>query len=1341
MHLYRLLLCLFCCIYTAPSVAQDYLCYSEKLSVEDGLSNRFVQAIIQDAQGFMWFGTKHGLNRYDGNHFISLTSENSPLRSNHIGSLHTDIDGMIWVEYAKNSSARRAFKELDIINPTTLKIQSVQQFISELPFEVAPVYRIRTDAKKRLYFGTINGEIYRYSGNKKLELVYKHTAAGIVHELFVGEHYIWVHVDHSLIAFDASWNIVKQTSIENYQNKNGLFTDIIGEPTPHSIWLELNNEYDTDQFLVWDLESDTLIEKTSFDWFPNLPEGKSCHAIYKKERTNEFIYKSRKSLVLLDSNQQAFYTVQAKENAPIQTIYEDKQHNIWLSMFSEGLLKVSYKKNRFQSFLQGGSMRGLITLNNDSFLLANRYGQQVLYNLYTKEAANIDTDQTIAFDKSNDGKYIWMTSEKEATFRSLVADPYQIKRYYPITPQKTVAYKRPLGWSILQDKKGTVWVGTAEGLSYIPPTEEAVYTYPHYNQLGTLNQSVVNFLYENEEGLWVASSSGIYLVDNIHNKGVIAHYDLETLPHTHIMHIHQEGDIFWLSTKGGGLLKWDRTKQTCQQYTTKQGLAHNIVYAVLPDKFGYLWMSTDYGLVQFEPRTETFTTYLPSDGIPHEEFNHTSFYKDKTGHLYFGGLNGVVRFEPKDFLIPQKDSTPIRIIDYQYFDGNTNELVQATAQLQANPKIVLQHTDRFFILKVALLDFVNSKKVSYAYKIEGLDTDWNNLADNTIRVNGLKTGSYTLLVKAKTSNGVWSNQIIRLPIKVNQPFYLSLWFLFFVFFAAILLLLGYARWRVQRLKNRQTELKKEVKKRTEKIAQQAKELQLLDEAKSNFFANITHELRTPLTLMIAPVSAILEEHYGKDWNKISEVLQVVQNNGNKLQHLIEEILLLSKLDNHKLQTKAVAVSFLPYLQQHILLFRAQANLQDIDLEFDYQLDNATQLLLDTHKFEIIFNNLVINALKYTPAGGTIRIAAQAIEQEGKSFFELLIKDSGSGIAPADLPHIFDRFYQANRLSNEGTGIGLSLVAELTQFLGGTIIAESSLDKGSSFFVTLPLIIPATTTNTAIAPIEQKAILTQQSATILLVEDNIDMSNFLQDLLRPYYQVVAVADGQLALDWLAESAELPQLILSDVMMPRVNGMQLLETLKRHENWHQIPIILLTAQANRQDKIKALRIGVDDYLQKPFSSPELFARIQNLLQNALQRKISQQEAADQPEEPTATDIRPPSPPPIPIVAPNSWLAEVETIATKQVGNTQFGILQLAADLHLSERQLRRKIKLKTGLTPNQYFRHIKLDVARQYLEAGRYETVAEVSHKVGFSNTHYFSQIYQKHFGKKPSDYLR
>ncbi len=1339
MNLYRLLLCLFCYIYTAHSIAQDYLCYSEKISVEDGLSNRFVQAITQDNQGFMWFGTKHGLNRYDGNHFISFTSENSLLHGNNIGSLHTDVEGMMWIAYA--NSARGTFKELDILDPITLTIQSVQDFLPALPFEVAPVHKIQTDAKKRLYFATINGEIYRYSGNKKLELVYKHTTAGIVHELLVGEYYIWVHVHDRLIAFDASWNLIKQVSIEKYQNKDGRFTDMIGEPTSSSIWLELNNEYDTDQFLVWDLDLDTLTEKNSFDWFPNLPNGKSCHAIYQNDKTN-FIYKSRKALVLLDSNKQSFYTLLAKDNAPIQTIYEDKQHNIWLSTISEGLLKVSYKKNKFQSFLQGSSMRGLITLNNDSLLLANRYGQQVLYNLYTKETDAIDTDQTIAFDKSNDGKYLWITSEKIATFRSLTTNPKEIKSYYPPISKNKDTYQSPLGWSILQDKKGTVWVGTAEGLSYIPPAGEAVSIYEHYNQLGTLKHSVVNFLYENEEGLWVASSSGLYLIDNIHDKGVLTHYDLETLPHTHIMHIHQEGAIFWLSTKGGGLLKWNRTKQTCQQYTTKQGLAHNVVYAVLPDEFGYLWMSTDYGLVQFEPRTETFTTYLPSDGIPHEEFNHTSFYKDETGHLYFGGLNGVVRFEPKDFLVPQKDSTPIRIIDYQYFDGTTNELVQATAQLQASPQIVLQHTDRFFILKVALLDFVNSKKVSYAYKIDGLDADWNNLANNTIRINGLKAGTYTLLVKAKTSNGVWSNQIIRLPIKVNQPFYLSLWFLFFVFFAAILMLLGYARWRVQRLQYRQTELKKEVKKRTKKIAQQAKELQLLDEAKSNFFANITHELRTPLTLMIAPVSAILEEHYGKDWNKISEVLQVVQNNGNKLQHLIEEILLLSKLDNHKLQTKAMAVSFLPYLQQHILLFRAQANLQDINLEFDYQLDNATQLLLDTHKFEIIFNNLVINALKYTPAGGTVRIAAQAIEHEGRSCFQLLIKDSGSGIAPVDLPHIFDRFYQANTLSNEGTGIGLSLVSELTQFLGGTIRAESSLESGSSFFVVLPLTIPTTPSETvAAATKEQKAILTQQSATILLVEDNADMSNFLQDLLQPYYQVVAVADGQFALDWLAESAELPQLILSDVMMPRVNGMQLLQALKVAETWQQIPVILLTAQANRQDKIKALRIGVDDYLQKPFSSPELFARIQNLLQNALQRKNSQQEATNQLLDSAAAEIQPAATPPILEIAPNSWLAEVEAIATKQVGNTQFGILQLAADLHLSERQLRRKIKLKTGLTPNQYFTHIKLEVARQYLEAGRYETVAEVSHKIGFSNTHYFSKIYQKHFGKKPSDYLK
>lgn len=1336
--------------------AQSYLYHTESFSVDEGLSNRFVYAMAQDHEGFMWFGTKYGLNRYDGYNFQVLTKEKNNLQSNLIRHvLTTDHNPLLWVGYFDNTLARKRYGGIDLIHPITLEVTSIEDFFgTALPFHISAIYNLHTFGGK-LYITTQEGHIYTYLGDKEFKLVYEDAQKAPINNLIIGHTYNWIHCGNQLRAIEQdSWQTIAS---QPFSLKSNQHIDLIKENSAHEVCLEVNNWYDSELFIVWNIKNNDIQYLDSLTLLSSLPVGKANHKLFRHTKHPSWIFKSRKALVVLDSNYQSLFTqtYPIKNPRSITQAFQDRQGNIWLAISAAGLTKISIKENKFETILEGISGRGIIGIRDDSLLLYNSYGNyQLGYDVYNQTAQSIGF-HGIAMTASIDGKYIWMSSETPEIIRINkhdLSDRIAIieKNLNPTVP---VAYiKKKLSWTILQDSLGVVWVGNPNGMSYLSPTDSFMRPFLQYGQFKSFPDAVINFLYENEQGIWIASSKGLFLLDNKHTQTIIKHIDSAILPHENILHIHQTTqDILWLSTKGGGIIRLNLTDNTIKQYTTLQGLPHNIVYTIQEDEYGYFWMTTDFGLVRYDNSTEQFRVFLPEDGIPHEEFNHTSFYQAKNGRLYFGGINGIVSFDPSAFLEETTTKNPIKIVRYQYFDAQEGKLVDNTQQLLQQKNITLQHTDKFFILEFSTLDFLGERNSSYAYKIEGLDEDWVYINTNTIRINNLPSGTYTLLIKE--GNHATNTEILRLPILVQLPFYLTALFWLIVAIIAILFIVIYAKWRESKLTKTQLILEQKVKERTQLIAQQAEELKELSEIKSRFFANISHELRTPLTLMIGPVSAILEEHYGQDWNKISQVLVVVQRNGKRLQELIEEILLLSKLDEKEITLFLEPIHLLAYLEQLLLSFEAQAHLKNITLSFEYQLANTLHLELDTSQLDKIIINLLSNALKHTPPSGEIVLKAEKIVSSTSPMLQITVKDSGRGISKEDLPYIFNRFYQSKDKNNTlqgGTGIGLSLVAELTKLFGGKVEVASEIGKGSTFWVQIPykpvhpveveqtdLSLPGTSTPTPLIYLPQKT--TDAKPLLLIVEDNVDMINFLVDLLQQQYCIHTATNGQLALDYLNQTSQLPDLILSDIMMPVLDGFELLAAVKQHAEWFKIPMILLTARANEQDKINALRVGVDDYLKKPFSSPELFARIQNLIHNYHQRRSWQKDIteADKLDENELAAVSTA----LPETTHDNWLQEIELLLKKQVGNTQYGIVELAADLHLSERQLRRKIKMKTGLTPNQYFRCIKLDVARQYLEEKKYETVAEIAHKVGFSNTHYFSKIYQEQYGKKPIDYLK
>jgi len=532
------------------------------------------------------------------------------------------------------------------------------------------------------------------------------------------------------------------------------------------------------------------------------------------------------------------------------------------------------------------------------------------------------------------------------------------------------------------------------------------------------------------------------------------------------------------------------------------------------------------------------------------------------------------------------------------------------------------------------------------------------------------------------------------------------------------------------------------------IETQAGELRELDAAKSRLFANISHELRTPLTLMLAPVSSLhkrLPEEAAE-----RPFLNMIRQNGEQLLRRVNEILDLSKLDAGKLELEEDAVAIDAFVRRQVSMFESYAHQQQVDLDYESSLEAEQALLTDEDKLGKIITNLLSNALKFTPAGGSVLVEAEREDNQLK----ITVADTGRGIPAEELEHIFERFYQSKQKDvplEGGTGIGLAFCKELAAVLGGSLEAESQVGKGSTFILRVPYQAASTASPEDEKPYSTRpgaaegSVLTKPSSSsdetpqgrLLIVEDNQALREYLEAILSPAYRVHCVKNGREALSWLEQNgAGALDLIISDVMMPEMDGFTLLEKLKEDNRYQLLPVIMLTALARRESRLRALRIGVDDYLLKPFEEEELLARIQSLLRNYQLRSEEPDpaEGTEREAEQEALGTRPESEEEL------EWLAKMERITLERLGDTNFKVGDLADDLSVSTRQLFRRVKQLTGLTPNQYLQEARLEAARRMLEQKRFSSVKSVAYEVGFKDTRYFSRQYKARFGRLPSGYL-
>ncbi len=636
-----------------------------------------------------------------------------------------------------------------------------------------------------------------------------------------------------------------------------------------------------------------------------------------------------------------------------------------------------------------------------------------------------------------------------------------------------------------------------------------------------------------------------------------------------------------------------------------------------------------------------------------------------------------------------------------------------------------------------MLNYANIDNNKYAYKFEGLESNWNYQDENYIRFSRLPYGEFNLRIKGRSSKSSWSTQELVIPIIVVQPFYTQSWFIFLVILSILIVALFVYLWRVKSLEARSKELESIVKERTQKIEsdkklieQQAKKLLSLDKLKSRLFANITHELKTPLTLILGPISSILKNKTLSD--RDTKMLSMAQENGKSLKDLIESILDLSRIEEGNMALELKEISVYKTLLEIYSMFESHAAYRHIDLYYNYTMEYDLCAELDEEKFKTIVTNLITNALKFTNDSGKVMLNVL----NEKDNLIISVKDTGKGISKEDLPYIFDRYYQGGSNKDPllgGTGIGLALCKEYVDLMSGNISVESELGAGSEFKITIPLkrysqreikidrmsdqfevdIIPREKEN-------------EDLPRILVVEDNQSLQLYLQRILQDKFDLTIVGDGKIALEHLKKDANF-DLIISDIMMPVMDGYQLLELVKSEDKWRHLPIIMLTARDGINDKLKALTLGVDDYLKKPFVEEELIARMENLIQNRVNRSIDEKSASLSEVKVSKED--------------QEWIMRYETFVAKNLKNDLLSVSWLASEFAMSESSLLRQLKRITGLTPIKYVREHKLNYARRLLEEKSYNSIASVAYEAGFKDTRNFSKSFKSRFGISPSELIK
>ena len=1298
----------------------------KKYQVENGLSHNTTWCAIQDSYGFLWIGTSNGLNCYYGSGnkiYRNVLNDKYSLGNNFVSSLMEEGEDL-WIG---TSSGLYIYDRSDDHFLYFDKTTKYGVFIS---CEVKKIVKTKNGL---IWIATLGQGIFIYDPAKDV-LTQNSIRTFFAWDICQGtDSLVYVSsMQEGLLCFDEegtflqNYPVLSELSIGN-QRINCLHS------IEHEIWCGVG----TNSLGCYQEGSRELkIYDTSAESFSSI----LCLMDYSEK---EMLVGTDNGVYLFDRERKTFrrgdspFGLWTLSDPTVHAMMWDNEGTLWVMTNSGGINYMSKQSKRFSTYslsLTGMEKadRGIGPFCEDrekNVWVGTRNGlwffnsQTHSFYEYSLKKSNIRYDvRSLLLEGDN----LWVGTYAEG-LHVLNLKTGNIKSYtYSRNIPNTLCSNDVL--SLFKDRKGEIFIGTSWGLCRYNPQSDNFITVINVGAMA----SVTDIYEDMYNHLWIATSnSGVFSYNtmNAHWK----HYqhereDSTTITSNSVITLFEDTKgTMWFGTNGGGLCSFDAKEKRFIEFDPHNTLLPNkVIYAIEQDQGGDFWVSSNAGIFKINPVTKDhFRQFTINDGLQGNQFIARSSLKSSEGKLYFGGINGFNVFQPEQFIdnkyIPPVYVTDIRL-PYQTDEQEVKKLLQLDKPLYMADKVTLSYENNSFSIRFVALSFEDPGKNRYSYILRGVDKEWIlNTDNNMASYTNLPPGEYLFEVRGSNNDRQWNENTTTLKVVITPPWWRST----FAYFVYVLMLLGWIGWMAWRWNLR---VKRKYKRRMEKY-QTAKEQEVY-KSKISFFINLVHEIRTPLSLIRLPLEKLLEkEHEGKDLKYLS----VIDKNVNYLLGITNELLDFQKMESGTLHLNLKKSDIKELVSDVYNQFTSPAELKGIDLQLIVPEQELVSTV-DKDKLSKILVNLMGNAIKYAHA----RIDLKLLVTDGG--YEIQVNDDGPGIPNEQKQKIFEAFYQLpdDKVATAvGTGIGLAFAKSLAEAHQGDLRLEDNIGGGSSFILSLPVKEWETEKTSDIVEISpehadaSETISSEYSGkkfTVLLVEDNVDLLNLTRESLAEWFRVLRASNGREALEVLAQ--ENVDVIVSDVMMPEMDGLELCSKVKSEISYSHIPVILLTAKTTLESKVEGLECGADVYVEKPFSVKQLHMQIENLLKLRQSFHKLMVSLAGDTVAVSTTDFAMSQ-------KDCEFIAKIQGVIAEQLADENFSIDTLAEQMNMSRSNFYRKIKALSGMSPNDYLKTLRMNRAAELIVSGARS--AEVAAQVGFTSSSYFAKCFKAQYGVLPKEY--
>jgi signal transduction histidine kinase/ligand-binding sensor domain-containing protein/AraC-like DNA-binding protein len=1334
-HRFNLFATILCVIISCSVLASDELWFDSYTS-NDGLPDNLVFEICQDQNGFMWIGTNHGLCRFDGYNFKNfLPVSNSPdgISGLKIWDLHNDRNGKLWIGTEDGG--------LNLYNHNLESFEQPYRDDSIYRSSLNAVFEIEEDQEGNLWIGG-SKEVIKIDSSGKLSNefnkksnVFSHNNNVVRTLEFDNFGKLWIGTEGHLYIADFSNDTITcidlTCQLEAFNDINSLYLD-----SKKRMWVstDLNGAFVVDPLtyttISIDLKSDNKRSKTTRDIIED-----NTGRYWICTRAGVFIYDHHsKTAQQYTHDDRKLNSI--NHNSTI-CLHEDNDNSIWIGS-RQGVNLYCDNKQIFQNFtafpsdashryLNCGTVYAIWVDNNRNIWVGTEEGGVNIYNpetnLYTylmqnKRKPNSLSENCIkAFLDDKKGN-VWI-----GTFHGGI-DIYNLNTRKIVNckhdPEDNGSLSSNDIWDFALDKNGNVWIASSRGINKYIHQSDSFMHFPELSQ----DQKINWIECDSKDNIWFGSNNEI-VIYNLRSKKTYRHNE------NSLSFLEDSNGRYWITTFNEGIVEYSITEGALQYYNMEHGLAENQTFCILEDQNYHLWISTSNGLSRFDPRLEVFQNFNQTNGIKNSAYCYGAAYKTQNGEMLFGGISGFNKFNPGQVNIISKASpiilTELRVQNRKVeIDQSGNGILNRSICL--TNEIYLNHTENAFSVEFAALHFNSAKSNLYSYYLEGLEKEWTQASDKRIaNYTNLDPGNYVLHICQVINGARQTSHEQLLTIQVLPPFWKKLWFkilMFILIFATINFVIFYSLYR-QRLKMK---LMLEVEK--------ANQIVEMNNSKLKFFTNIAHEIRTPLTLILTPIEKLRFSTIMTD--EISSYVEIVHRNANKLNDLINQLLDFRKLESKHLRLNLLQGDIVETVYDAVNGYQSYAKESRIKLVFESTYENL-YALYDPDKIGKVINNLLSNALKFTNEDGCIVVSLNLLDidrnnesntdSDDLKQIEITVSDNGIGIDEKNIERIFDRFFQVDSMNNKtGTGIGLSFSKELVKLHNGSLFVKSKLNVGSQFTVLIPYVKAIKNEKHIHSEFENDENGnkdTFEGSIMLIVEDNADVRLLIRNHFCQQFQVYESKNG---LDgWKQTLRRIPDIIISDVLMPDMDGFEFCTKVKTDQRTSHIPFILLSALHAKEHVIKGLEISADDYLTKPFDLNILQAKIDNILsiRNAYKEKYSS-ELTLQPKN-------------IQVDLPDiNFINKAIEVVEANISDVDFDINKFASEIGVSLTQLYRKLNALTGMTVKEFIRDIRLKRSAQLLTHDSVR-ISEVAFGVGFKDLSHFSKCFRQKYGVTAKQY--